>query len=242
LEYARYERQIGLPEVGRKGQKRLFASKVLVIGAGGLGSPILYYLVAAGVGTVGIVDGDEVSVSNLNRQILHWTEDLGRLKTDSASEKLRRFNASSDIRTHNLNLDDDNAEGIISGYDLVLAAVDRQETRRVINRACFKLKIPWINGGVDRFSGMVTSYCPPEGPCYECLAAGMPIDAGPSPQLLGSLAGTIGLLQTQEALKFILKIGTPLVGRILFYDALLPSFDIINLPANPACPVCGSAR
>jgi len=239
LEYARYERQIGLPEVGREGQEKLFATRALVVGAGGLGSPILYYLAAAGVGTIGILDHDEVSASNLNRQILYGAGDIGRPKTEAAREKLRAFNPAVAIQTHRIAMDSGNAGEIVAGYDVVLAAVDSLESRLIINQACFQAGVPWINGGVDRYAGMVSVYAPPKGPCYRCLTQGGSKENQPIPLLMGALAGTIGLLQTQEALKLILKIGTPLVGRILFYDALEPRFDIVDVTPDPDCPVCG---
>ena len=238
---ARYERQLGLPGVGVEGQKRLAAAKVLVAGAGGLGSPSLYYLAAAGVGTLGIADRDTVSVSNLNRQILHGTADLGRLKTESARDTLVALRPDLDLRLYPVSLDDGNAQDIVHGYDLVLAAVDSRESRRVLNRACYARRVPWIDGGVDGFEGLVSVYRPPSGPCYECLTRGATDEPGHVPRLFGTLAGTIGLLQAQEALKLLLGIGKPLSGRILFYDALEPRFDVVELPADPICPVCGNA-
>ena len=225
--------------MGREGQSRLQAARVLVVGAGGLGSPMLYYLAAAGIGTLGIADPDTVSLSNLNRQILHGPGDLGRPKTDSARDRLRGFNPDIDIRVHPVRLDDGNAGDVAAAYDLVLAAVDNRESRRVINRACYNRGVPWIDGGVDGFEGMVAVYRPPEGPCYECLTRGAPDIPGHVPMLFGALAGTVGLLQVQEALKLILGIGRPLAGRVLFYDALEPRFDAVEVPPDPACPVCG---
>lgn len=237
-EFERYERQLDLPGVGREGQVRLGASRVLVVGAGGLGSPVLYYLAAAGIGTLGIADRDTVSVSNLNRQILHAPGDLGRPKTDSARDKLAAFRPDLELRLHCDSLDDRNAPDIVAAYDLVLAAVDSRESRRVINRACYGAGVPWIDGGVDGFEGMVSAYRPPAGPCYECLTRGAPDEPGHVPRLFGALAGTIGLLQVQEALKLLLGIGKPLTGRILFYDALEPRFDVVEAPPDPSCPVC----
>jgi len=231
---------MGLPEIGSEGQERLFSSRVLVVGAGGLGSPILYYLAAAGVGTIGILDPDEVSLSNLNRQILHWSEDIGRPKTDSAREKLIRFNPGLTVNAHRTALDGGNAEKIVADYDVVMSAVDSIGSRLVINEACYRANVPWIDGGVDRFAGLVSVYSPPKGPCYRCLTRGEEHKSGSTPLLLGALAGTIALLQTQEALKLILKIGTPLRGRILFYDALEPRFDIVDFDPDPECPVCGA--
>lgn len=228
--------------MGVEGQRRLAASKVLVVGAGGLGSPILYYLAAAGIGTLGIAERDTVGVSNLNRQILYGPGDLGRPKAESARAKLAAFRPDLELRLHPGSLDDGNARDIVRGYDIVLAAVDSRESRRVINRACFGSGVPWIDGGVDGFEGLVSVYRPPSGPCYECLTRGAPDEAGHVPRLFGALAGTIGLLQVQEALKLLLGIGRPLTGRILFYDALEPRFDVVEVPPDPSCPVCANAR
>lgn len=237
---SRYDRQLGLPGVGPEGQARLAASKVLVVGAGGLGSPILYYLAAAGIGTLGVADPDTVSPSNLNRQTLHGPGDLGRPKTESARDKLAAFRPDLDLRLHPFALDDGNAPELVAGYDLVMAAVDSRESRRVINRACYARGVPWIDGGVDGFEGLVSAYRPPSGPCYECLTRGAPDLPGHVPRLFGALAGTIGLLQVQEALKILLGIGRPLVGRVLFYDSREPRFDVVEVPPDPSCPVCGN--
>ncbi len=232
---------MGLPEVGPAGQEKLFSSRALVVGAGGLGSPILLYLAAAGVGTLGIVDADAVAVHNLNRQILYGGGDVGRPKTEAAAERLRAFNPDIEVRTHELTLDSGNAEGIVSGYDVVLAAVDSRASRLVINRACYGKGVPWVDGGVDRFTGMVSVYRPPAGPCYRCLTGGAPEPAG-TPRLLGALAGVVGLLEVQEALKLLLGVGRTLTGRVLFYDALEPQFDIVDFLPDPECPVCGRGR
>lgn len=212
------------------------------MGAGGLGSPVLYYLAAAGVGSLGIADRDTVSLSNLNRQILHNPDDLGRAKTESARDKLAAFRPDLRLRLHPGSLDDGNAPGIVAGYDLVLAAVDSRESRRVVNRACYARGVPWIDGGVDGFEGLVSVYRPPSGPCYECLTRGVPDDPGHVPRLFGALAGTIGLLQVQEALKLLLGIGRLLAGRVLFYDSREPRFDVVEVPPDPSCPVCANAR
>ncbi len=212
------------------------------MGAGGLGSPVLYYLAAAGVGSLGIADRDTVSLTNLNRQILHNPGDLGRAKTESARDKLAAFRPDLELRLHPGSLDDGNAPGIVAGYDLVLAAVDSRESRRVVNRACYARGVPWIDGGVDGFEGLVSVYRPPSGPCYECLTRGIPDDPGHVPRLFGALAGTVGLLQVQEALKLLLGIGRPLAGRVLFYDSREPRFDVVEIPADPSCSVCANAR
>ncbi|HSV56894.1 MAG TPA: ThiF family adenylyltransferase, partial [Magnetospirillaceae bacterium] len=159
-------------------------------------------------------------------------------KTDSALEKLTAFNPDVRIQAHPFRLDDKNAGPLAASYDLVLAAVDNREARRVINRACYGCGVPWIDGGVDGFFGMVSVYRPPAGPCYECLTRGVPELTGHVPMLLGAQPGTVGLLQVQEAFKLILGIGKPLAGRVLFYDAREPRFDIVEVPADPVCPVC----
>lgn len=234
----RYRRQIMLPQVGVAGQEKLFAAKVLVVGAGGLGSPALYYLSAAGIGTVGVVDNDTVDITNLQRQIIHWEKDLQRSKVDSAVEKLKAFNSATTYHTYTCDFNLDKARDIIPGYDLVLAAVDNTATRRIINQVCFETNRPWIEGGVNQFTGLVTVFQPPHGPCYNCLYPKKAEEADTPPALLGTLPGVIGVLQVQEALKLILGIGSPLVGKLLIYDSLGPGFDIVEFRADPACPVC----
>ncbi|MEW6662999.1 MAG: HesA/MoeB/ThiF family protein [Bacillota bacterium] len=236
----RYERQLIMPAIGEPGQQKLFAARVLVVGAGGLGSPATYYLTAAGVGTIGLVDSDRVELSNLQRQILHWEKDLNRPKVDSAKEKLAAFNPGTTINTYFLTLNEENVEEVMAPYDLVVAAVDNFATRHLLNKTCFKLNKPLIEGGVSHFTGLITTFIPPEGPCYNCLFSGVPAEKKPIP-LVGVLPGVIGVLQANEALKLILGIGTPLKGRLMLFDALEAQFETIPLQPSPNCPVCGNA-
>lgn len=235
----RYRRQVVLPQVGEEGQKKLFGAKVLVVGAGGLGSPILYYLAAAGIGTLGIIDSDIVDISNLNRQIIHWEKDIGRSKVLSAKEKIAQFNSEIVLNTYELELNQDNALKIFPEYDIIVAAVDNFETRLMINKTCYNLIKPWIDGGVRGFSGVVTTYQPPKGPCYHCLHRNIKEGSKEVTPIIGTLPGIIGTLQTQEVIKLILNIGMPLTGRMLIYDALESSFDLVGFRPDPDCPVCG---
>lgn len=236
--FPRYQRQINLPQIGEEGQEKLFNAKVLVVGTGGLGSPILYYLAAAGIGTLGFMDYDTVDITNLQRQILHWERDLGRFKVESAQEKLRAMNSHIKLEGYSLSLNEESARRIFPAYDLVIGAVDNRETRIIINQVCYETGKVWIEGGVSGFFGVVTTFVPPRGPCYHCLYPDAPTGEKKTPFLLGPLAGVIGLLQAQEALKVILGIGTPLIGKLLLYDALESRFDMVNLQKAPLCPVC----
>ncbi|QNB46222.1 molybdopterin-synthase adenylyltransferase MoeB [Thermanaerosceptrum fracticalcis] len=237
-EFLRYERQLILPQVGEDGQRKLLSAKVLVVGTGGLGSPVLYYLAAAGVGTLGLVDSDTVEITNLNRQIIHWEKDLSRPKVISAREKLEAFNSQLKINTYQMLFDPHTAREIIPQYDLVIAAVDNLETRRVINEVCFALEKPWIEGGVKDFAGLITTFRPPQGPCYQCLYPDVNLREKRPIGLMGVMPGVIGVLQAQEAIKLILGIGTPLAGRLLIFDALETRFETITLARNPQCPIC----
>lgn len=238
-DFLRYRRQVVLPQVGEEGQKKLYGAKVLVVGAGGLGSPILYYLAAAGIGTLGIIDSDTVDISNLNRQILHWEKDIGRPKVLSAKEKLEQFNSGVKLNAYQLELTADKAVEIFTEYDIIVSAVDNIETRLLINEVCYKLIKPWIDGGVRGFSGVVTSYQPPKGPCYHCLHRNIKEGSKEVTPIIGTLPGVIGTLQAQEVIKLILSAGTLLTGRMLLYDALEASFDNIEFRPDPDCPVCG---
>lgn len=236
---ARYERQLILPQVGEEGQNKLFNAKILVVGTGGLGSPILYYLAAAGIGTLGLVDSDVVDVSNLQRQILHWEKDLNRPKPISAQEKLSSFNSQVEYKTYPMRLDETSAKELFPQYDLIVAAVDNMETRDLINKVCFAQGKTWIEGGVNQFTGLVTVFQPPEGPCYRCLYPQIPPKSNKPIGLLGTMPGVIGVLQAHEVLKIILGIGKPLIGRLLIYDALETRFDTVAIKSMPNCPVCG---
>jgi sulfur-carrier protein adenylyltransferase/sulfurtransferase len=243
-EKSRYGRHLKIPEVGEAGQVRLLQSRVLMIGAGGLGSPAAYYLAAAGVGTLGIVDDDVVDRSNLQRQILHTDASVGRKKVDSARATLAALNPQVQLHTHDLRLNAANVEALFTGYDLVVDGTDNFSTRYLINDACVKLGIPNVHGAIFRFEGYVTVYSQRHhGPCYRCsFPKAPPAELAPScaeAGVLGVLPGVIGTLQAVEAIKLLLGIGRPLVGRVLSYDALAPEFTEHDSVKDPDCPVCG---
>lgn len=240
----RYSRHILLPEVGGKGQEKLLNSRVLVIGTGGLGSPASMYLAAAGVGTIGIVDYDAVDLSNLQRQILHFTSDVGRPKTESARETLEDINPDVRVIPYQTKLTKDNIREIIRNYEIVLDGTDNFATRYLINDACFFEKKILISASMFRYEGQLTTFMPTEtSPCYRCIyPEPPPPGAVPSCQeagILGALAGTMGTLQATEALKIILGIGEPLVGRLLLYNALRLSLEEVRIKKYPYCPLCG---
>ncbi|MGI8534376.1 MAG: molybdopterin-synthase adenylyltransferase MoeB [Candidatus Limnocylindrales bacterium] len=239
----RYSRHLLIPEVGVAGQARLLDSKVLLIGAGGLGSPAMLYLAAAGVGTIGVVDFDTVDLSNLQRQVVHTTDRVGRRKTESAAETVRALNPDVTFVPHEEMLTGDNVERLIAGYDVVLDGTDTFETRYVLNDAAVRAGIPVVHASVFRFEGQLTVFKPFAGPCYRCL-----YPTPPPPELapgcsvagvLGVVPGTMGLLQATEGLKLLLDIGEPLVGRLLIYDALDGTFTELTLRRDPDCPTCG---
>ena len=241
----RYSRHLLIPEVGAEGQARLLESKVLFIGAGGLGAPGLLYLAAAGVGTLGIVDFDVVDVSNLQRQVVHTTDRVGQRKTESARAAIQALNPDIDVVLHEEMLTDDNVDRIIAGYDLIVDGTDTFETRYTLNDAAVRARIPVVHASVFRFEGQLTAFVPFEGPCYRCL-----YPSPPPPELapgcsvagvLGVVPGTLGILQATEALKLLLGIGEPLAGRLLIYDALDSTFQELKLRRDPACPACGDA-
>ena len=245
-ERERYSRHISIPEVGEAGQLRLLASKVLLIGAGGLGSPAGFYLAAAGVGTLGIVDDDVVDRSNLQRQILHTDQRIGTPKVESAAATLSALNPAIRIRSHPVRLTSDNVEEIFSGYDVVVDGSDNFPTRYLVNDACVKLGIPNVHGSIFRFEGQVSVFWPGyeqrRGPCYRCLFPEPPppelapscADAG----VLGILPGVIGTLEAVEAIKILLGVGDPLVGRLLLYDALSQRFTELTVDPRPDCLWC----
>ncbi len=240
----RYSRHIILPEVGGKGQKKLSRAKILIIGAGGLGSPAALYLAAAGVGTLGLVDGDVVDLSNLQRQILHTTATVGVPKVESGRQMLAALNPEVTIKTYQENIAADNILRFLPDYDIVLDGSDNFTTRFLVNDACFFAKKTLISGSIFRFEGQLTTIKPHEGyPCYRCLYPEPP-PAGLVPNcqeagVLGVLAGTIGVLQAAEAIKEILGIGETLADRLLIYDALEMKFRKVTRPKDPACPLCG---
>ena len=239
----RYGRHLVLPGIGEAGQLRLKSAKVLCIGAGGLGSPVLLYLAAAGVGTIGIVDFDSVDLSNLQRQIIHGEGDVGSLKTESARASINKINSAIDVVLHQDGLTRENALQIIESYDLVIDATDNFATRYLINDACFLAKRPCIWGSVYRFDGQVSVFCAPAGPCYRCLHPEPPAkELAPNCAtggVFGSLCGTIGSLQATEVIKLITGVGNPLIGRVLTYDALSAESEVISLNPNPECTLCG---
>ena len=239
----RYNRHILLPEVGGVGQTRISGGKVLVVGVGGLGSPVSWYLTAAGVGTLGLVDDDVVDISNLQRQILHATPDIGRPKVDSAREKLTALNPHVQIVSHGDRLTSQNIMEIIKDYDIVVDGTDNFGTRFLINDACVMAGKPFVHGAILRFFGQLLTIVPGEGPCYRCIFPEPP-PAGSAPScaeagVLGAIAGTIGVLQATEVLKFLIGKGSLLVGRLLTYEALEASFREVTVRRNPDCPLCG---
>jgi len=242
-EVARYSRHLIMPEVGLDGQKRLKAASVLLIGAGGLGSPLGLYLAAAGIGRIGLVDFDVVDFSNLQRQILHGTPDVGRPKLHSAKDRLNAINPEVQIDLYETKLTSANALDIIRPYDVVIDGTDNFPTRYLTNDACVLLKKPNIYGSIFRFDGQASVFHPPQGPCYRCLYPEPP-PPGEVPScaeggVLGILPGLVGCIQATEAVKLILGNGEPLIGRLLLYDALRMSFREFKVRRNPKCPVCG---
>jgi len=242
----RYGRHLIIPEVGEEGQLKLLRSKVLVVGAGGLGSPVAYYLAAAGVGTVGVVDDDLVDRSNLQRQILHGDDMVGQPKVESARQTLERFNPDIAIQTHQLRLGRDNIEGVFAGYDVIVDGSDNFPTRYLVNDACVKLGLPNVHGSIFRFEGQVSVFWPGyeqrRGPCYRCLyPEPPPSDLTPScaeAGVLGVLPGVVGTIEAVETIKVLLGVGDPLVGRLLVYDARNGSFLEVAQRANPDCAYC----
>lgn len=245
-QFHRYARHLILDEVGDEGQEKLLASKVLVVGAGGLGAPLLMYLAAAGVGTLGIIDDDEVDLTNLQRQIVHVTDAVGQKKTDSAKATLAALNPGINVVLHDTRLIDKNAEAIISGYDLVADGSDNFETRYLLNDQCYHLGIPLIAAAMLRFEGQLFTFRRNDDAptaCYRCIfPEAPPPDMVPRCEeagILGALAGVMGSLQTTEVLKELLGLGETLAGRMLIYDALATDFHAIKLPHDPTCALCG---
>jgi len=242
-ELERYSRQIVLPEIGKEGQRKLLDGKILVVGAGGLGSPALLYLASAGVGTIGIVDSEKVSLSNLQRQFIHTTKDIGRAKTDSAKAKLKLLNPSVNVFTYTKRLSPRNVDSIVRDFDAVIDGSDNFPTRYVINESCVKLGKPLFHGGVFRFGGQVMSILPGKGPCLRCVFPRTPsASLVPSCELGGLLnivPGVIGSIQAGEAIKFLLGIGELLLGKILIFDARDMSFKTLRARKRKDCPACG---
>ena len=246
VQQQRYDRHIRLPEVGEHGQRKLLDSRVLIVGAGGLGSPVALYLAAAGVGTLGIVDHDRVDVTNLQRQVLHTVRSVGDRKVLSARDTIRALNPDVSVDTHDSRLEADGILQLLAGYDLVVDGTDNFPTRYLLNDASIHLRLPVVHGSVFRFEGQVSMFDPASGPCYRCL-----FPEPPSPELapncaeagvLGVLPGVIGLLQATETLKWLLGIGDSLVGRLLLYDALSQQFRTLSFRKTPGCPACGDPQ
>ena len=240
----RYARQVLIPEIGPKGQRRLLDARVLLIGAGGLGSPIALYLAASGVGTIGLVDDDVVDESNLQRQVLHGVGRVGMRKVDSAELTLGDLNPETTVVKHAERLTGDNVERLIADYDVIVDGTDNFDTRYVLNDAAVKLRKPVVHGSIYRWDGLVTTFVPFEGPCYRCMHPSRPPDemapdcavAG----VLGVLPGIVGLLQANEVFKLVLGVGEPLSGRLLMFDAMGTGFDEVRTWRDPDCPACGA--
>ena len=241
----RYSRHIILKEIGAKGQKKLLNAKVLIIGAGGLGAPAAMYLAAAGVGTIGIADADEVDLSNLQRQIIHATKDLGKPKVQSAKETMNDLNPDVTVNTYHTFVTSGNIREIIRDYDFIIDGTDNFPAKFLINDACVMEKKPFSHAGIIRFKGQLMTYVPGEGPCYRCVFKDPPPkDAVPTCKqagVVGAMGGVIGSLQAMEAIKFIVGKGQLLTGHLLTYDALTMEFRKIKLPHHTEnCPICGT--
>ena len=242
-EVRRYSRHLIMPEVAMEGQERLKASKVLCIGAGGLGSPVIMYLAAAGVGTIGIVEFDVVDETNLQRQIIHGQSDVGKSKAQSAKETIAEINPNVNVVLHETRLDSTNALDIIKDYDLIVDGTDNFPTRYLVNDACVLLHKPYVWGSIFRFEGQVSVFWADQGPCYRCLYPEPPppgmVPSCAEGGVLGVLPGIIGSIQAMEAIKLLLDLGDPLVGRLMAYDALEESFRNFKVRRDPDCPACG---
>lgn len=245
-ELSRYSRHLLLPDVDLIGQERLINAKVLCIGAGGLGSPTILYLAAAGVGTIGILDFDHVDPTNLQRQVIHTQNDVGKSKTRSAAEKARALNPSITLNLHEVKLDERNALEILSGYDVIVDCTDNFATRYLINDACSLLDKPYVWGSIYRFDGQVSTFWSKHGPCYRCLhPSPPPVGAVPSCAeggVLGSLCGVIGSIQSTEVIKLITGIGEPLIGQLLLHDSLDNSFKNLKIEKRSSCEICNGAQ
>ena len=239
----RYSRHILLKQIGVKGQRRISAGKVLIIGAGGLGAPAALYLAAAGVGTIGIVDADVVDLSNLQRQVIHTTPDVGRPKVVSAAEKMRAINPDVNVVPIQRFVDSSNVMDLIANYDFILDGTDNFPAKFLVNDACVLAGKPFSHAGILRFNGQLMTYVPGEGPCYRCVfKEPPPADAVPTCSqagVIGAMGGVIGSLQALEAVKYLTGVGDLLCGRLMTYDALKMEFRTINVPRDPHCAVCG---
>jgi len=243
LEVERYSRHLIMPDVGMDGQLKLKAARVLCIGAGGLGSPVAMYLAAAGVGRIGLVDFDVVDYSNLQRQVIHGTPDVGRPKLDSARDRMLAINPEITVEAHSLALSSDNAFDVLKGYDIVVDGTDNFPTRYLVNDACVLLGIPNVYGSISQFEGQASVFATKGGPCYRCLYPEPPppglVPSCAEGGVLGILPGVIGTIQATEAVKLIIGVGEPLINRFMLYDALRMKFRELKLRRDPECPVCG---
>ena len=239
----RYSRQVLIPEIGQAGQRKLLEAKVLLIGAGGLGSPVALYLAASGIGTIGLVDDDVVDESNLQRQVLHTSDRVGMPKTESARITLGALNPETKVVEHRERLDESNVERLIADYDVIVDGTDNFDTRYLLNDAAVRLRKPVVHGSIYRWDGQVTTFVPFEGPCYRCM-----YPTQPPPELapacdvagvLGVLPGIAGLLQANEVFKLVLGVGETLAGRLLMFDAMSTEFSEVRIWRDPACPACG---
>lgn len=241
----RYARHLVLPEIGEEGQARLLESRVLVVGAGGLGSPLLLYLAAAGVGTLGVVDDDAVDLSNLQRQVLHDTSAVGRAKVESAKARLAEINPDVTVEAHETRITSQTVMDLVKGYDLVADGSDNFPTRYLLNDACYLAGKTLVSAAILRFDGQLATFKAHEAkdlPCYRCLFGEQPEatrDSCADVGVLGALAGALGSLQAIEVVKELLGVGTSMAGRLLLYDALGTSFRVVDVKADPACPLCG---
>jgi len=236
----RYARHLALPEIGEPGQKKLLRSKVLVIGAGGLGSPAAFYLAAAGVGTIGLMDGDTVDLSNLQRQILHTTASVGQRKTDSAQERIAALDPAITVECHPFRLSEDNAPDILERYDFIIDATDSFGSKHLICRACHAAMKPWSHAGISDFHGQTMTIIPGKTACFHCLFGENEMTADEAPRgPLGALPGVIGSIQAIEAIKYLLSIGDLLTDALLTFDAMTMSFRKVTVRRNAGCRVCG---
>lgn len=239
----RYSRQTLIPEIGAKGQRRLLDSKVLLIGAGGLGSPVALYLAASGIGTIGLVDDDVVDESNLQRQVVHTADRIGQPKTASARVTLEALNPETRVVEHRERLSADNVERLIGGYDVIVDGTDNFDTRYILNDAAVKLRKPVVHGSIYRWDGQVTTFVPFAGPCYRCMYPTQPPEelapACSVAGVLGVLPGIAGMIQANEVFKLLLGVGETLAGRLLMFDAMSTEFSEVRVWRDPACPACG---
>lgn len=235
----RFARHLILPQIGAVGQAKLARARVLIVGAGGLGSPVSYYLAAAGVGTLGIVDPDTVEVSNLQRQILFSEADIGGQKATLAAQRLTQLNSALKVEPQCIRVDAANAEELVSHYDIAVDASDNFETRYTLNDACVRLGRPMVHGAISGFSGQVSVFWSPRGPCYRCVFLDAPED-GAAPGVVGATPGVIGSLQASEVIKYVVETGSLLVGRLLLYNGLEMTFREVSVKRSSACEACAS--